>query len=53
MIDFAVVIDGVVSAGGRIEVTGAGLHRLEHGVVPQNRFASSTSGESLGFNDIP
>jgi hypothetical protein len=51
VIDFTVVIDGVISARAGIEEIAAGLDRTEHGAFLRNHLNAPTSGESLGFKD--
>jgi len=53
VIDLAVVIDGVIAPGVRVERGTRTFNRSQHDAFLRNQLAASTSGESLGFIDGP
>jgi hypothetical protein len=53
VIDFTVVIDGVIAPGMGVERWAASLDRTQHGAFLRNHLNHPTSGESLGFIDDP
>ena len=53
VIDFAVVIDGVIPPRTRVESRSARLDRAQHRMFLRNHFEPSTSVESLCFIDDP
>ena len=53
VVDFAIVIDGVIAPRVGVEGFTAGLDRTQHGAFLRNHLTHLTSGESLGFIDNP